>query len=167
MKRWTQIGRRTTKRVVVVVALTTAAMTAGATAARADVTTNQWDSVAFAGFVPCANGGAGEILFGSIDVHNLITSTVNANGESSQFLFQPRGSMVGSITGDTYRVAGVTRGSSGERLPNSGYTLTFANNFLLIGPGEGNNLRVHELAHVTMNGDDVIVRHDSFTIDCD
>jgi len=82
-----------------------------------EVTINKWDSLAFAGFVPCANDGAGEILSGRIDVHTLIMSTVNGNEDSSQFQFQPQGSMVGAITGDTYRVTGVTRGTSGERSP--------------------------------------------------
>jgi hypothetical protein len=156
----------TMKRVLVLLALATVGMAASATAAQAAVTTNEQVSLAFAGFVPCANGGAGEILSGTIDVHNLITSTVNANHVSDQFQFQPHGSMVGAITGDTYRVTGVTRGTSTENLQNGQYTLTYVNTFQLIGPGPGNNLLVHEIAHITRNGDDVIVQHDNLSIDC-
>jgi hypothetical protein len=141
-------------------------MVASVTAAQAQVTTNEQVLLAFAGFVPCANGGAGEILSGTIEVHNLITSTANANNASGKFQFQPYGSMVGAITGDTYRVTGVTQGTSTESFQNGQYTLTYVNNFQLIGPGPGNNLLVHEIAHMTINGDDVIVQHDNLTIDC-
>lgn len=157
---------QTIKRVLVLLTLTTAGMVASVTAAQAEVTTNEQVSLAFAGFVPCANGGAGEILAGTIDVHNLITSTVNDNHASDKFQFQPHGSMVGALTGDTYRVTGVTQGTSSENLQNGHYSLTYINNFRLIGPGPGNNLLVHEIAHITRNGDDVVVQHDNLTIDC-
>ena len=156
----------TMKRVLVLLALATVGMAVSTTAAQAAVTTNEQVSLAFAGFVPCANGGAGEILSGTIDVHNLITSTANANHVSDQFQFQPHGSMIGAITGDTYRVTGVTRGTSTENLQNGQSTLTYVNSFQLIGPGPGNNLLVHEIAHITRNGDDLVVQHDNLSIDC-
>ena len=161
-----QTKGQTIKRALVLLTLATAGMVAGVTAAQAEVTTNEQVSLHFAGYVPCANGGAGEILSGTIDVHNLITSTANANHVSDQFQFQPHGSMVGAISGDTYRVTGVTRGTSTENLENGQYTLTYVNTFQLIGPGPGNNLLVHEIAHITRNGDDVIVQHDNLSIDC-
>jgi hypothetical protein len=40
------------------------------------------------------------------------------------------------------------------------------NTYQLIGPGPGNNLRVREIAHITGNGDDVVVHHDNWTIEC-
>jgi hypothetical protein len=155
-----------TRRLHAVLTLTTIGILATVTAAQAQVTTNEQVPLTFAGFVPCANGGAGEIVSGTIDVHNLITSTVNANHVSDQFQFQPHGTMVGAITGDVYHVAGVTQGTSTENLQNGQYTLTYANTFQLIGPGPGNNLLVHEVAHITRNGDDVIVQHDNLRIDC-
>ena len=154
------------KRVLVLLAIATVGMTASVTAAQAEIVSNDTVSYAYSGFVPCANGGSGELVTGTIDVHNLITSTVNGNVESSQFQFQPRGSLVGSSTGDTYRLTGVTRGSSSESLQNVIYTLTYVNSYQLIGPGAGNNLRVHEIAHVTIHGDDVVVQHDDFRIEC-
>ena len=157
---------QTIKRALVLLTLATAGMVASVTAAQAEVGTNEHVSLAYAGFVPCANGGAGEILSGTIDVHNLITSTVNDNHASDKFQFQPHGSMIGAITGDTYRVTGVTQGTSSDNLLDGHYTLTYVNNFRLIGPGPGNNLLVHEIAHITRNGDDVIVQHDNLSIDC-
>jgi hypothetical protein len=40
------------------------------------------------------------------------------------------------------------------------------NRYGLIGPGRDNNLVVRETAHWTRNGDDVVVDHDSFSIEC-
>lgn len=154
------------KRILVLLTLATAGVVASATAAQAEVSTNEQVSLAYAGFVPCANGGLGEIVAGTIEMHNLISSTVNGNNVSDRFQFQPHGSMIGAITGDTYRVTGVTQGRSAYSLQDARYTLTYVNSFQLIGPGPGNNLLVHEVAHVTLNGDDVVVQHDNLTIDC-
>jgi hypothetical protein len=152
------------KRILVLLAIATAAI--ATSVAQAETITNEWPSIGYAGFAPCANGGAGEILSGRIDVHNLVTSTENANNVSYQFQFQPVGSMVGQVTGDTYRVAAVTRGNN-ENFDTDHSTLTFVNVFHLIGPSSNNNLLVREIAHVTIDGtDDVIVSHDDFSIDC-
>ncbi len=119
-----QAKGRMTRRLLAVLALAMIGIVASATAAQAQVTTNEQVPLAFAGFVPCANGGAGEILSGTIEVHNLITSTVNDNNTSDKFQFQPHGTMVGAITGDVYRVTGVSQGTSTESLQNGHYTLT-------------------------------------------
>jgi hypothetical protein len=154
------------KRISVLLAIATVAMAASVSAAQAEIVTNETVSYAYSGFVPCANGGAGELLGGTIDVHNLITSTVNGNVDSWQFQFQPRGSLVGRITGETYKLTGVTRGTYNESLQSGQYVLTYVNSYQLIGPGPGNNLQVREVAHVTVDGDDVVVRHDDFSIEC-
>ena len=44
--------------------------------------TNERVSYLYSGYVPYANGDSGELLTGRIDVHNLITSTVNGNVDS-------------------------------------------------------------------------------------
>jgi hypothetical protein len=156
------------KRILVLLATATVVLAASVNLAQAKVITNDTASLGFAGFVPCADDGAGEILSGTIDVHNLVTSTVNKNNVSWQFQFQPQGgSMTGAVTGDRYRVSGVTRGDYHESLVSDHYVLTYVNTFHLSGPGPGNNLRVHEIAHVTIDGDEnVIVQHDDLTIDC-
>lgn len=155
------------KRVLALLAIATVGMAASVTAAQAEVVGNEMVSYAYSGFVPCANGGAGELVTGTIDVHNLTTSTVNGNVDSWQFQFEPHGSLVGRITGDTYRLTGVTRGTYTDSLRSGEYTLTYVNSYQLIGPGPGNNLLVREIAHVTVNGDDVVVQHDDFTIECE
>ena len=82
------------KRILVLLA-TTVAMAASVSAAQAEVVTNETVSYSYSRFVHCANGGAGELLTGTIDVHNLATSTVNGNVDSWQFQFQPRGAWSG------------------------------------------------------------------------
>ena len=154
------------KRILVLLALATVGMAASVSPAQAEIVTNETVSWSYSGFVSCANGGAGELVSGTIDVHNLITSTVNGNVDSWQFQFQPRGSMVGSITGDTYRLTGVTRGTYNESLQSGGYVLTYVSTYQLIGPGPENNLVVRETAHMTLDGDDLVVRHDDFRIEC-
>ena len=154
------------KRILVLLAIATAGMAVSVSAAQAEVVTNETVSYAWSGFVPCANGGAGELLTGTIDVHNLITSTVNGNVDSWQFQFQPRGSLVGRVTGDTYQLTGATRGTYNDIQQSGVYTLTYVNSYQLVGPGPGNNLRVREVSHMTLDGDDVVVRHDGFIIEC-
>jgi hypothetical protein len=154
------------KRILVLLAIVTVGVATSVAAAQAAVVGNETVSYAYSGFVPCANGGTGELLTGRIDVHNLSTSTVNGNIDSWQFQFQPHGSLVGRTTGDTYQLTGLSRGTYNDVLQSGEYTLTYVNNYQLIGPGPGNNLRVREIAHVTIDGDDVIVQHDDFSIDC-
>jgi hypothetical protein len=158
--------RQTLKRTLVLLTLAIAGMLTSVTAAEAKVVSNESVSYAYAGFVPCANGGAGEYVTGSIDAHNLITSTVNGNVDTWQFQFQPHGSLVGRITGDTYQLTGVTRGTYTESLQDDHLTLTYVNSYQLIGPGPDNNLLVREIAHVTINCDEAIVEHDDWSVDC-
>ena len=60
----------------------------------------------------------------------------------------------------------MTRGIYNDIQQSGEYTLTYVNSYQLIGPGTGNNLRVREVAHMTLDGDDVVVRHDGFSIEC-
>lgn len=161
----TRTRGRAMKRVLVLLALCTTGVLASVSAAQAEVVTNEMSSIAYSGFVPCANGGAGELLTGTVDAHTVVTSTVNGTVDSSQFLFELQGSLVGRITGDTYRLTGVTRAASNDSLQAES-TLTYVNGYRLIGPGPGNNLVVREIAHVTRHGDDVVVAHDNLSIEC-
>ncbi|HZQ65037.1 MAG TPA: hypothetical protein VFA66_07420 [Gaiellaceae bacterium] len=147
-------------------ALVTLGALVSVTAAQAQAVTNEAVEYGYSGFVPCANGGAGELVNGTIEMHILITSTVNGDVDSSQFEFQPRGSLVGAVSGDAYRLTGLTRGSYQETLQNGANSLTYVSVYHLIGPGQENNLLVREIAHITRHGDDVVVEHDNFTIEC-
>jgi len=154
------------KRTLILVALCAAALAASVTAAQAGVLTNTTVSYAYSGFVPCANGGAGELVTGTIEAHILETSTSNGKVDVSHLTWDAHGSLTGSITGDTYRLGGVTHSVDVEHLASDRYTLTYINRYRLIAPGPGNNLVVRETAHVTADGDNVIVDHDEFSIEC-
>src|SRR5258708_23222840 len=82
-------------------------------------------------FVPCAAGGAGELVDLSGPLHTLITLTINGNNVSGTAHFQPQGlSGTGETTGDKYQATGVTKDSSFKASFQNGHAnQTFLNNF--------------------------------------
>ena len=120
-------------------------------------------------FVPCAAGGAGELVDLSGPLHTLITFTINGNNVSGMAHFQPQGlSGTGETTGDKYQATGVTKDTSFKlSLQNGQANQTFVNNFRIIGSGAGNNFLVHEEAHITFNANGTVtVFHDNLSIEC-
>jgi hypothetical protein len=105
-------------------------------------------------FVPCAAGGAGEVVDLSGPPHSLVSATINGNNVSGYFHFQPQGiSGTGETTGANYQATGVTEESFKSSLQNGQANLTFVNNFRIIGQGPGNNYLAHESMHVSVNAD--------------
>lgn len=154
------------KRILLLLAVTAGAVLATVSGAQAAVVTNTTVSYSYAGWVPCANGGTGELATGVIESHILATSTTNDRVDAWQFEFAPRGSLIGRTTGDTYQLTGVARGSYVEGLESGRSTATYINRYHLVGPGSGNNLIVRETAHLTLDGDDVVVDRDEFVVEC-
>jgi len=117
--------------------------------------------------VPCAAGGAGEIVDLTGEVHAVFSVTVDANGgvHIATHFNNAGVNGIGLTTGNKYQASG-----GDYFVSNSGGTaneLTFVNNFLLVAPGSGNNLRVHELAHVTVNANgEITAETDNITVDC-
>jgi len=109
-------------------------------------------------FVPCADGGAGELVDLSGRLHTMIHFTINGNNVSGVGHFQPQGiSGTGETTGDKYQATGVTKDSSFKlSFQNGQANQTFVNNFRIIGQGSGNNLLVHEVAHITVNANGTV-----------
>jgi hypothetical protein len=103
--------------------------------------------IAIVVFVPCAAGGAGEVVSLSGTLHEVIHLTIDANGAVHATLVdQPQGvSGFGQTSGAKYQGTGVT-----QQVSNTN-DFTFVNNFLIIGQGTGNNFLVHQLAHFTTN----------------
>ncbi len=136
--------------------------------ADAAVQVNDTTNVNLTVFVPCAAGGAGEVVNLSGPLHTLVSFTINGNNVSGYFHFQPQGiSGTGETTGANYHGTGVTEESFKNSLQNGQANLTVVNNFRIIGQGPGNNYLVHETMHVTISTDGtVIVFHDNFSIDC-
>ena len=140
----------------------------GVTAAQAEVTTNTKTPIAQTVFVPCANGGVGEFIDLSGELHTLITSTINDNHVSGKYHYQPQGvSAIGQITGDTYRATGGSQDKFSGNLTNDQYETTYVNNFRMIGPGPGNNFLVHEVSHLTINANGTTtVDFDNLSTEC-
>ena len=135
---------------------------------RAAVQENDTTNISLTVFIPCAAGGAGEIVDLSGPLHTLISFTINGNNVSGYFHFQPQGiSGTGESTGNKYQATGVTSETFKTSLQNGQANLTYVNNFRIIGQGPGNNYLIHETMHVTINADGTVtVFHDNFSVDC-
>ncbi|MBI2852663.1 MAG: hypothetical protein HYX84_06145 [Chloroflexi bacterium] len=119
--------------------------------ANAEVVTNISVPINVLVFVPCANGGAGELVSLSGNLHVLVTVTEDeAGGFHLSASNNPQGiSGTGLTTGANYRGTGVTRQEL--NLTNGASEVTFVNNFRIIGQGTGNNFLVHQTVHLTVN----------------
>ncbi len=120
----------------------------------------------FTAFVECADGGNGEEVVLTGDMHFLLAVTLDANGGlhvKDHYQFQGV-SGIGQSTGDKYQAVGVSQGTFNGKV---GFTYTFVQNFRIIGQGPGNDFLVHVTFHLTVNADGTTtVFHDNFTIDC-
>jgi hypothetical protein len=117
-------------------------------------------------FVPCANGGAGEVVTLSGTLHVLTHTTIDASGGvhvTNQI--QPAGvSGTGQTTGAAYRGTGVTRE---EFNTTAASETTRVNNFRIIGQGPDNNLLVHHTVHQTVNANgEATATVDNFSLEC-
>src|SRR6185436_3267756 len=126
---------------------------AGAALAQAlTITTNDFVPFALVAFVPCANGGAGELVLVQGTLHLQDHITINNNRANIKTHAQPQGaSGVGLTTGDTYNATGVTQEQDSIPIINGAFEFTFINNFRIIGQGPNNNLLVHQTIHQTVN----------------
>src|SRR4029077_20582176 len=136
--------------------------------ANAAIQVNQSIPITLSVFVPCAAGGAGEVVGLSGPLHVLITFTNNGNNVSGRQQFQPQGiSGTGETTGFSYQATGLTATSFTSSLQNGQANTTFINRFDIIGQGPNNNFVVHETAHITINADGTVtVNFDNFTVEC-
>ncbi|HEU4564074.1 MAG TPA: hypothetical protein VFS05_05485 [Gemmatimonadaceae bacterium] len=120
-------------------------------------------------FVPCAAGGAGELVALEGNLHVLLHTTTSSTGNVSvKTHAQPQGiSGTGLTTGVKYQATGVTQDHTTSGSGGLPFTFTYVNNFRIIGQGPGNNLLVHENVHVTVNANgDVTTEVDNFSIEC-
>ena len=134
----------------------------------AAVDTNMSFPVTISFFIPCAVGGAGEVVTLNGNLHVLISTIVNVNHISSDMHFQPQGiSGVGSVSGDKYQATGITRLSFEADVAGFPFNTTSVNNFKIIGQQSGNNFLVHENFHLTVNADGTITANiDNFSVEC-
>jgi hypothetical protein len=153
------------RKACVFLAAISAALAIGVQAAQSEVVLNESFPIAITLFVPCADGGAGELVVLEGDLHVLLSITQNDNHLSVKSHSQPQGiSGTGLSTGDNYQGTGVTQNHFTTGL---GETFTFVNNFRIIGQGPDNNILVHETFHVTINANGVVTATvDNFSVDC-
>jgi hypothetical protein len=150
------------------VAVLSALVLSAATTSSAGVVVNDSSPIVLVVFVPCADGGTGELVVLEGNLHTLVTFTLNGNNVSGKTHFQPQGiSGVGLTTGDKYHGTGVTQDHFKGSLQNGQFTSTFVNNFRIVGQGPGNNFSIHENFHLTVNANGVVtVTHDNFRVTC-
>ena len=131
------------------------------------ITTNEFVPFAQAALVPCANGGAGEVVLveGTLHVQNHLN--FNNNRLSLKTHFQPQGAVgTGTITGDKYQATGVTQEQDSVGVIGAS-EFSFINNFRIIGAGPDNNLQVHQLIEITIDANNIIRTNViNTTIDC-
>ena len=136
--------------------------------AKAAVEVNDRTDLSLTVFIPCAAGGAGEVVDLTGPLHTLISFTINGNNVSGFFHFQPQGiSGTGETTGEKYQATGVTQESFKTSLQDGQANSTFVNNFRIIGQGPGNNFLVHETLHFAINANGTVTAfHDNFSVEC-
>jgi len=135
--------------------------------ANAAVQVNDTTDINLIVFVPCAAGGAAELVDLSGPLHTLITYTINGNNVSGYFHFQPQGiSGSGEATGDKYHATGLTESTFKGSFQHFQYNSTFVNRFDIIGQGPGNNFTIHQTAHITINANGTVtVNFDNFGVE--
>lgn len=118
--------------------------------------------------IPCANGGAGELVSLTGDIHALFHFTSNGNHTTVKTHSQPQGVRgVGLTTGDVYHGIGVSQTTSAFQSDGATTTGTVISIFGLIGPGTGNNFLVHNVLHTTFNNNgELTSSHFTSSADC-
>jgi hypothetical protein len=161
-------GKETMKKNITILMFLFGALALFTVPANAAKQVNDMSDINLTVFVPCAAGGAGELVDLSGPLHTLITFTINGNNVSGKTHFQPQGiSGIGETTGDKYQATGVTQQGFKTSFQNGQANQTFVNNFRIIGQGPGNNFLLHEVAHITFNANGTVtVFHDNFSVDC-
>jgi len=140
------------KRIMGLLGCMCVALAATATPSRAELIQNQRFPVSFTVFNPCANGSVGEDVLVTGEVHVLEVATVNDNNRAVAFLDAFALSGVGLVTGDEYRVIQTFLPDPFKAsLQNGQGEFTTISNFLIVGPGPGNNFQIHETFHFVFN----------------
>ncbi|WNG15261.1 hypothetical protein [Cystobacter fuscus] len=118
-------------------------------------------------FVPCANGGLGEDVLLTGELHELSHVTTSASGNIHVAMhLNPVGvSGTGLTTGLGYQNTGSQQFMLTDH--GDGGNSTFILRFNVIGQGPGNNFTVQQTGHTTINANgEVTVTFDNFSIEC-
>ena len=131
-----------------------------------EVTTNQ--NVPIDSYIdnPCL----GEAVHLTGELHIVFSMTINNNSAHVRSHFQPAGvSGEGQTTGAKYQGTGITR--QDQNIPVEGdpfpMSLTFVNNFRIVGQGSASNYLVHQNVHITVNADGAVTAEvDNNSVEC-
>jgi hypothetical protein len=113
--------------------------------------------VGFATWVPCAAGGAGEMVVLSGTLH-VTAQTVQRSADEwvTTSHVNPHGVVgIGEVTGDVYRGTGHTGATTVSTA--AGQRITQTNSFRLIASGPGNDLLAQANLHLTVREDGSVV----------
>ena len=129
----------------------------GAPAAGAEVTTFT-TPLDFTRFVPCANGGTGELVHVTGTLNWRLSTRVDGAGNlHTTTLIRPSATTaVGLTTGAKYQFTSQSRDVFNQQADAVGSVLMSVNNSRLIGQGPGNNSWEHNLVHVTVNANGTV-----------
>jgi hypothetical protein len=136
------------------------------TTAQAAVTSNTSVPLDIGVFVPCANGGAGDVVNLSGNLHILATTTFDASGGAhGTLLFNPQNvSGTGTVSGAAYRGTGETLTTFNVA---AGAVFTFTNNFRIVGTGGAPTFAVHENVVLVVNANGTVTASvDNFRVTC-
>lgn len=117
-------------------------------------------------FVPCGNGGAGQDVAFSGNIHDVFHVTQGPSGNLTvKMLDNPQGvTGVGQATGAIYHATGQTQQITTTRF---GESTSFINRFHLVSSGPGTTLIVFETLHLTINANGTLTSFlDNLRIEC-
>jgi hypothetical protein len=116
-------------------------------------------------FTPCANGGAGEEIVLSGNLHLLFHATQTEHSLIFTLHQNLQGvTGTGVVTGTTYHATGI---SLVHFTVSKGVRQTVVDNFNVIGPAGAGSLLLHEVFHFTVNANgEVAVELDHVTMEC-
>lgn len=138
------------------------------TPAKGAVTENFSVPISLSAFIPCLNGGTGEVVDFSGMTHTLITFTINGNSVSGVDHTNFQGvTAIGETTGITYQGTGA--GASGFKMSfvNGQATNTTTVTEHLNAPGFGTIFTFTVRVHMTINANgDVTVTFGDIDLEC-
>jgi hypothetical protein len=127
---------------------------------------NQMVPTQFAGLIPCGNGGAGESMTLTGELHLISHSAIDAAGGVHLQIHTQLKNIEGwgNTSGTYYRAMGSQKLTSNAK---AGSSFSFISSFRLIGRAQAPDYHVRENTHVTVNANgDVVVDRSETSIDC-
>jgi hypothetical protein len=121
-------------------------------------------------FVRCANGGTGELVDLSGQIHEDVFINTNKAGKVVvRTRSQLQGvSGIGRSSGDRYHASQEAQGSEHiDTIDNLPFSFSFVDSLRVIGQGPGNNFTAHYMAHLTVSASgNVAADMTHFSSDC-